>query len=165
MGRIVRLTESDLARIVRRVIREQEETTAMSPVSYDTIKLGTYDFMVKTKAGGVIQTKIAPSKYTEKNDKGIEEVVPGVLHLEIQNKAGFTAGFNWDCKKNSLYKTVGVSKPSDLDTFNKNYTIYAAGRDSSTTDTNTLISNTWTSSKFQNKGAIAEMTAKYCSMV
>jgi hypothetical protein len=66
MKRIIRLTESDLARIVKRVIREQEESTSMSPITTEKLNLGGATMMIQSPNNSFVTFTLTPKKVADK---------------------------------------------------------------------------------------------------
>jgi hypothetical protein len=86
MKKIIRLTESDLARIVRRVIKEQVEATAMAAETYYRIPVAGGNTLAMTRGGKDVMWTITPSQSKNKDDRGNMVAVPGMLKLNIQAK-------------------------------------------------------------------------------
>jgi hypothetical protein len=167
MKRIIRLTESDLARIVRRVISEGTETTTMTPESYIRIKgIGGNELEAFDTSKKNVMFKVTPSVYNLKNDKGELVRQPGKLYIKIElpgkpNTYGRTV---YDCKNGTFSRSngyigddysdlniIGVGKESNYD--------HAMGKQ--------ILQNTLHNAEglFKNQGAIADMTSNYCSKV
>ena len=95
MAKIVRLTESDLTRLVRRVIKEQQTTTNRGPVG------SQINFMTKdnTKYSGTIEKIYTPSG-TEMNRTGYNQI----LQVNFVGKGRHEIGF-----KCSTKQLIGIS--------------------------------------------------------
>jgi predicted ribonuclease YlaK len=161
MKRIIRLTESDLARIVRRVIREQEETTAMAPESYWKVPAGNWDLTARVSGKDVMWT-VTPKKMTTKNDKGQMVEVPGKLSLTIASKEipNTYVTVSVDCKTKTANYSFGVVE-GDY----KNVSVMAAGREFKGDEAKMAFNQSFKSRAWKYAGAIKEMGDKYCSAV
>jgi hypothetical protein len=112
MKRIIRLTESDLTRIIKRVINEKVETTAMTPIVTKEIPVtGGKGLSVstgeKTKEGGTIyyditvkgNNTIDPSKGGERSKDFVE-----VTFFVASN---FYTSLTYDCVNGKVLRTGG----------------------------------------------------------
>ena len=161
MKRIIRLSESDLARIVRRVINEGTETTTMTPQNYTEIGLYKNRVSFPTKSGKDSYFKITPRQYTEKDNKGVDVVKPRYLRLDISHDSGLGATLVWNCDGKNWLKRM-VSKPTDNTVFDSNYTGTIGGTEYTASE---VMNKGWKSDAFGNEKAVAEMIAKYCPSV
>ena len=102
MKRIIRLTESDLARIVKRVIMEQA-------VSYDkligtcTVTEAGYPLLIEPKHGGVANLVGGGYEGTQIHTKPGAEypyygTSSGFAHISIDGKKGFVSATKLSCK-------------------------------------------------------------------
>ncbi len=87
MKRIVRLTESDLARIVRRVIKEEGESAkGGSPAGYQDYLInenfsGEFEQQVYASLGSTVTPEILPEQYGgPKTEKGNKLVVQAAIY-------------------------------------------------------------------------------------
>lgn len=89
MKKIIRLTESDLERIVRRVIQEQESE----------VEEGWLSDKIKSASRGV--KKIATGKDTHPSEYFIDELL-GIEDEVIENPSEFVHGEDWEKLKRQL---------------------------------------------------------------
>ena len=89
MKRVIRLTESDLERIVRRVIQEQESE----------VEEGWLSDKIKSASRGV--KKIATGKDTHPSEYFIDELL-GIEDEVIENPSEFVHGEDWETLKRHL---------------------------------------------------------------
>jgi hypothetical protein len=170
MKRIIRLTESDLARIVRRVINEGTETTTMTPSETESIRLANgkkFQIRKNNPTSEIVKFKITPLKYKKDN-----KVIPGYLGLNITTDVpNLGAYFVWNCNDNKKFST-SVSRPTgqtQLEEFNEEYVIYEAkgGYEWGTPlQSGSVFSTYWTGTNFDDKdGTISSMITNYCPSV
>jgi len=169
MKRIIRLTESDLTRIIKRVISEKVETTTMLPSEPESITLGGKKFQIRKNDATkeIVKFKITPMAYKKDN-----KVVPGHLGLNITTVVpNLSAYFVWDCNNNEKVST-SVSRPTgqpQIDEFNASYLIYNGATNSQMaqpTQVGTAFSSMWTGDYFNNEdGTISNMITNYCPSV
>ena len=81
MGRIIRLTESDLTRLVKRVIREQKDGTH-SPMSYLADELVPLGFVKTNNAN----TNLGPKGEFNALTKGMDENGANIYYSSSDNK-------------------------------------------------------------------------------
>ena len=89
MKKIIKLTESDLERIVRRVIQEQESE----------VEEGWLSDKIKSASRGV--KKIATGKDTHPSEYFIDELL-GIEDEVIENPSEFVHGEDWETLKRHL---------------------------------------------------------------
>jgi hypothetical protein len=161
MKKIIRLTESDLARIVKRVIREQEETTAMSPESYWKVPAGKYNLTARVGGKDVMWT-VTPKKTNMKNDKGQMVPVPGKLSITIASKEipNTYARVTVDCSAKTVAYDFAVVEGNY-----SNVSVVANGREFKGDDVSNAFAQLFKSRSWNYTGAIKEMGDKYCSAV
>jgi hypothetical protein len=161
MKRIIRLTESDLARIVRRVIREQEETTAMSPESYWKIPAGTYDLTARVGGKDVMWT-VTPTVVKVKNDKGQMVTVPDQLNVTMASKEipNTYVRVTVDCNTKTVSDHYGVVEGNYA-----NVSVVISNREYTGDMVKSGFNQTFKSDSWKYAGAIKEMGDKYCSAV
>jgi hypothetical protein len=167
MKRIIRLTESDLTRIIKRVISEKTETTTMTPESYTKINgIGGKELQAFDKSKKNVMFKVTPSGYYVKNNKGESVRQPGKLYItiELPGKPNTYGRTIYDCKNGTFTRSMGYigDDYSDLN-------IIGVGRESNYDHAmgKQILQNTLHNAEglFKNQGAIADMTSNYCSKV
>ena len=167
MKRIIRLTESDLTRIIKRVIMEQNpEITTMLPSEPESITLGGKKVQIRKNDATkeIVKFKITPMAYKKDN-----KVVPGHLALNITTDVpNLGAYFVWDCDNNEKVST-SVSRPTgqpQIDEFNASYLLYNGATNNQMaqpTQVGTAFSSLWKGDYFNNKdGTISTMLTNYC---
>jgi hypothetical protein len=165
MKRIIRLTESDLARIVRRVINEGTETTTMTPETVTEFRgVGDRTISGTDKSGNPVTFTITPYKPKIKDDKGNMVADPGKLGIEVKmdGKLNTKALMTYDCKKNIMSYAQG-----SLDNNYSNY-IFSIGGWEAKYDTEraiSLLNQSLKGGTYPVKGTIATMISKYCKSV
>lgn len=113
MKKIIRLTESDLARIVRRVISEGTEGTKMTAQSSTELTLGDgTKVSVVNKKGEKLNFIATPSRTYDANNK----VKPGKIFitLSLSGKPKTKVSMTYDCTTSTLNRP---SSPTVLDNY------------------------------------------------
>jgi len=169
MKRIIRLTESDLTRIIKRVISEKTETTTMTPESHTVINgIGGHELEVKDESGKNLNFIITPNAAKTKNNKGEMVVTPGVLyiHIKLESKPQTYAYFNYDCNSGTFSDANGFIG-DDYGGLN----IYGNGGDSrgNASKGEQILKKTLYfyggGGKYIKKGPVSSIIDKYCSAV
>jgi hypothetical protein len=165
MKRIIRLTESDLTRIIKRVISEKTETTTMTPEFYTSIiGIENREYSANYASGADVKFKVEAYPQKLKDNKGNMVVQPGKLGIRItmDGKPDTYAAMAYDCNTGTMGRATGGSYDTYTDINFK-----STGRESNF-DTNSAknwMSQSMYGGTYPNKGAIADMTSKYCSSV
>jgi hypothetical protein len=163
MKRIIRLTESDLARIVRRVIKEQVEATTMAAETYYKVPAIAGNTLSMTRGGKDVMWTVTPSQLKTKDDRGNVVPVPGNLRLTVSAKdlTNTFVNLTIDCKLKTVKSTSMANSG--------NYTqvvMSANGREWKGDDvTNGLKQAFQLGTNWKYQGAIKDMGDKYCSAV
>jgi hypothetical protein len=112
MKRIVRLTESDLARIVRRVIREQEESTAMSPIVTQEVPLvnapngaNGMSFNIGDANKNIYQDITVKGGYTLDPKTGKQST--NFVRISFFVVPSLYTSLTYDCSQNKVIRTDG----------------------------------------------------------
>jgi hypothetical protein len=171
MKRIIRLTESDLARIVRRVINEDTETTTMTPETVTDITMKD-DVKLQEYASDAREGITAPNSLTITGKAGLKNGV-GTVNFNITG-SGLQGISKRQCKRTSegfsMIESASVtfSQKSDIKyyafsrffTYDETTKSYVSDRGAS------LRSNiTDGGTTFKNDKKLAELTLKYCKAV
>lgn len=110
MKKIIRLTESDLARIVKRVIKEQE-TSQLMPVKYTSLKLNGDDITTTINKQQAMFV-VTPSYGIVTNSGGTKTTNTNILILSVnvENIANSLGRVMIDCRiPNKVGKAYGAS--------------------------------------------------------
>jgi hypothetical protein len=163
MKRIIRLTESDLARIVRRVISEGTETTTMTPVSYTELDYNGNIYRAMTSAGSQLKFNVAPryKKVTDNKGNTTEDTNVIELTVSVEGVSETSGRLTLDCNS----KTAKGTWSSGIVSKDENFCINAGNRGTKcgAEASSTLRSSFIPAAKaWKNQGMVAEMLTKYC---
>lgn len=165
MKRVIRLTESDLVRIVKRVINEQTpgiETTEFAPSMAKELRVGSDDKQMVFKSGNnPVTWKVIPKPAVD-TTKSDRPKLPGFLDLQIVAQGiGNTYGrVLIDCK-NKTVKTSGGNFTDDY----TNYSVYVQGNaEKRGKDVEMALRNIFRA-PWPYAGVVAEVGDAYCSRV
>ena len=182
MTRIIRLTESDLTRIVKRVIKEQQqntdpstqkqEDTKFTPKLFDKIKAAngwevtasvkSTDPTTNTRSINPIMWKITPSTVKTKDNNGKVVRVPGMLFLHIEPKdiANTFVQVKLNCKTGQI-ETVGRDIQN---TYDESLSLVAVNMPPFQTTSNGF-KQIFGKNDWKYEGAIKEVGDMYCKSV
>jgi hypothetical protein len=166
MKRIIRLTESDLARIVRRVIKEQVEATTMAAETYYRIPKTGGGTLSMTNNGKDVMWTVTPSQSLNKDDKGKMVPIPGVLKLTIRPQGiGQTQlVLNIYCQDKKVEATSYVKGDYTQSSLTSSDSIGGEVKGEKVANNLALL---WDgrNKPFKYEGVIKDMGVKYCSAV
>ena len=111
MKRIIRLTESDLTRIIKRVINEKVETTAMTPIVTKEIPVSGGKGLAittgeKTKEGGEIFYDITVKGFNT-IDPNTGKRSSNFVEVTFFVASNFYTSLTYDCAKGKVIRTGG----------------------------------------------------------
>ena len=161
MKRIIRLTESDLARIVKRVIKEQE-TSQLMPVSYTELDYNG-NIISTTLNKGQNKFKVTPSYKMASDNKGNKTPNTNFLQLtvNVEGVANTTGRLEINCTSKT---TTGISSTAIV-ADDANFCINVGGRPTSCgADASKVLRSTFNpnSPGWKYQGMVKEMGDKYC---
>jgi hypothetical protein len=166
MKKIIRLSESDLTRIVKRVIKEQEQTMAMTPQSYETLKVALGTNAEIFNGSQKVNWVVTPSADKVKDQTGKLVAKPGYLRLDITPEGipNTRAVLSINCKTKGI-EYGGKIISGDYTNITLRYQNRDYKGNDGTQSAKNLLSQALGNRGWLYDGGIKEMGDKYCGRV